>query len=291
MKLSLIAAVAASAAFVSASPLRVIVVSTNVQPAERGPIANVRYGFAVPSAPGPLQTVESTPAPVAQVQPHRMPCGSRFRQKAIEISNSFRKAFGFPLIEMSEVHTVSPTDAGLVQIMPFKGAPTFDGPSPIANGRGWNRIPERIHVNTGSVEHYGPPGDRGHHRRPHNHFHPHHMHGRSRDFLGRVQFAIMSLGPWEGRAVAFVLGCGIGVLIRMLYVLALVAYRSIRGTSSEYEYTEVIVFDEEAEPAQARTPASAPPAYVYPVDEKIDYDAKAVTVTAAEPTTTDTTSN
>jgi hypothetical protein len=66
--------------------------------------------------------------------------------------------------------------------------------------------------------------------------------------------AIMTLGPWEGRAVAFVLGerafalsavlvltlenlgCGIGVLIRMLWVLAVVSYRIIKGESNDTQY-------------------------------------------------------
>ncbi|TFK16902.1 hypothetical protein FA15DRAFT_711306 [Coprinopsis marcescibilis] len=36
--------------------------------------------------------------------------------KAIEISNTIRKAFGLQLVETSETHTVSPSDAELVQI-------------------------------------------------------------------------------------------------------------------------------------------------------------------------------
>ncbi|GBE78802.1 hypothetical protein SCP_0116950 [Sparassis crispa] len=35
---------------------------------------------------------------------------------------------------------------------------------------------------------------------------------RHRSFLRGVHFALMALGPWEGRAVAFVLGCEIGAL-------------------------------------------------------------------------------
>lgn len=49
----------------------------------------------------------------------------------------------------------------------------------------------------------------------------------------RLHHALMSLGPWEGRAVAFVLGCGIGVLIRMMWVLAVVAYRAVKGTNED----------------------------------------------------------
>jgi hypothetical protein len=43
----------------------------------------------------------------------------------------------------------------------------------------------------------------------------------------------MALGPWEGRTVAFVLGCGIGVLLRMFWVLTVLAYRTVRGEREE----------------------------------------------------------
>jgi len=76
----------------------------------------------------------------------------------------------------------------------------------------------------------------------------------------------MTLGPWEGRAVAFVIGkstkhifpirtpliidipgCGIGVLLRMVWVLGLVTYRAIRGErDAETEYSE-IVFEHDGE--------------------------------------------
>jgi len=65
--------------------------------------------------------------------------------------------------------------------------------------------------------------------------------------------------------VAFVLGCGIGTLLRMLYVLVVVSYRSSRPGNSE---DEVDIVFEEVEIL------SAPPAYnaddkeVIPVEEK-----------------------
>lgn len=73
----------------------------------------------------------------------------------------------------------------------------------------------------------------------------------------------MTLGPWEGRAFAFVLGCGIGVLLRMVWVLAVVGYRMFRGTKSNgnTEYTQIFVVEElEAAP-------EAVPAYTYPVEK------------------------
>ncbi|KAF8068603.1 hypothetical protein FPV67DRAFT_1668681 [Lyophyllum atratum] len=56
---------------------------------------------------------------------------------------------------------------------------------------------------------------------------------RNSSTLQRVHVALMVLGPWEGRAVAFVLGCGIGVLLRMFWVLAIVSYRLIKGPKED----------------------------------------------------------
>jgi len=58
---------------------------------------------------------------------------------------------------------------------------------------------------------------------------------RNGPFLHRVHRALMSLGPWEGRIVAFVLGCGIGVLLRMFWVLAVLLVRGVRGTPERDE--------------------------------------------------------
>ena len=45
----------------------------------------------------------------------------------------------------------------------------------------------------------------GHHPHPHHH-HRIHRFRRPHSFAGRLSSALMTLGPWEGRAVAFVLG-------------------------------------------------------------------------------------
>lgn len=86
-------------------------------------------------------------------------------------------------------------------------------------------------------------------------------------FMERLHIALMALGPWEGRAVAFVLGCGIGVLLRMLWVLAIVSYRLIKGPKEdENKYTEILVVEEYDD---AEMVAPAPPTYTYS-DEKAD---------------------
>ncbi|KAI0041462.1 hypothetical protein FA95DRAFT_1576341 [Auriscalpium vulgare] len=86
-----------------------------------------------------------------------------------------------------------------------------------------------------------------------HHHRPMHGHGPDGPFLTRVHRALMSLGPWEGRLVAFVLGCGIGVLLRMFYVLAVVLVRAVRGRSlrgeeddfDHVEYEGVLFIDAE----------------------------------------------
>lgn len=73
----------------------------------------------------------------------------------------------------------------------------------------------------------------------------------------------MTLGPWEGRAVAFVLGCGIGSLLRMIWVLLILTFRSSRSSREvEAEAAFEVLFEEEAESATV----APPPQYT---DEKV----------------------
>jgi hypothetical protein len=79
--------------------------------------------------------------------------------------------------------------------------------------------------------------------------------------LYRLNFALLSLGKWEGRAVAFVLGCGLGVLLRMFWVLSVITFRTIRGPRrEEVEYTIIHEYIPET--------AVSPPSY--PIDEKVE---------------------
>jgi len=185
----------------------------------------------------------------------RGPCkgmGS-FRQKSIEISNAFRKALGMPLIENPHMPPLSP---GFVSILPInpKGVQHLvpDEPTP----EFWIAGPHT----GGDGPHHGGPHHGGHHRGPH-HARPFRGHHRGR-FIARLHFSLMTLGLWEGRAVAFVLGCGIGVLLRMFWVLAIIAYRVVkrRSPDEDDEYTHIVMFEEAEE-------APAPPSY--PVDEKL----------------------
>jgi len=53
--------------------------------------------------------------------------------------------------------------------------------------------------------------------------------------MHRLHRAMNHLGPWEGRAVAFVLGCGMGVLIRMFFVFVVLLVRARRSSASATE--------------------------------------------------------
>jgi hypothetical protein len=94
-----------------------------------------------------------------------------------------------------------------------------------------------------------------------------HAHMHAPTFAGRIHRALTSLGPWEGRAVAFVLGCGIGVLLRMFFVLAVLSVRAIRSRRESnvdyYSYEELE--RDGAEIEHAHLIFVAPPEYA---DEK-----------------------
>lgn len=71
-------------------------------------------------------------------------------------------------------------------------------------------------------------------------------------FMYRLHRAVNLLGPWEGRAVAFVLGCGLGVLIRMFFVLVVLVVRGIRG----YPNRQIQLPEEEPETTYVILPPS-----------------------------------
>lgn len=123
--------------------------------------------------------------------------GKRIKDKAIQISNTFRHAFGLPLIETTQVRPGENVHGGMIHVLPFVGTPSN-------------------FIEAGEKSHY--PVKSSHHKligdqtniKPHHRHHYHHGHRFHRwegnTFTMRVHNALMSLGPWEGRAVAFVLG-------------------------------------------------------------------------------------
>jgi len=242
MKLSILPlALACTGLVASASPLRVIVVSNGngnapTLHAEQPGVAHMKPTFATA---------------VEGMKPR--PCGgARFRQKVGGFAESLKIAFGFSVSHNNNPHAAVsvggvkpwkpiPTDNNKVHILPltFIGTPNqFEGMDKS----------EKMRI---------APYPHGHGHRFHN--------GEQPSFLMRVHFALMSLGPWEGRAVAFVLGCGIGVLLRMFWVLVVISYRVIKGPSSSPEEDGYTVIDIDAEEIFV-----APPTYTYPVDEKVD---------------------
>ncbi|KAF8806486.1 hypothetical protein BYT27DRAFT_7191038 [Phlegmacium glaucopus] len=69
-------------------------------------------------------------------------------------------------------------------------------------------------------------------------------HGHKQPFLTHIHYSLKNLGRWEGSTAAFVLSetfsRGIGVLLRMIWVLATVMYRTARGQpSDEHEYSQI----------------------------------------------------
>lgn len=114
----------------------------------------------------------------------------------------------------------------------------------------------RITHHLESPDHLPPP----HHMMMHHQSHPHHPHFRPHSFVGRLMKSLMVLGPWEGRLVAFVFGCGIGALLRMFFVFTVLAHRAITRRNREREMGEVEVIFEAVPPS--------PPTYSFP-DEKV----------------------
>jgi len=225
-----LAVASAGLAGVNATPLRVTIVSSTNQ------IGPARKFFDGPP-PSPLRSDDGVyriqVAPPTEAR--RRPCHSK-SNTGIEIANRFRKLFGFePIIHHTAVehHPVHdhanfrpfeavaegpafiPND-GLVHIMPFPPIPM-----------------EYVeNVSAGPV-----------HRHSHHRYH----HLQDIPFMERLAHALAMLTPWEGRALAFVLGCGVGVVLRMVYVLIVVTYRMFRSPAqpgeddADEEETEVLL--------------------------------------------------
>ena len=147
---------------------------------------NVRFVGGKPL----LETTPFTAVPrPGQSASRHAGCG--LKNKAVAMSNKFREMLGLPIIAPPQhwEHDEVP-----IEPLPFIGTPMefkpagFDGDiGPRPDGAG--------------IVHILPM--------PHHGMGPHRPHFHHRSFLHRVHRALMVLGPWEGRAVAFVLGaCG-----------------------------------------------------------------------------------
>lgn len=240
MKLSILSlAVASAGLLASASPAPFVVLSNT---------------DGTPALPKPVLRRPPVVPPGLMITSARPPCnGARLRQKASSMITSFRIALGFSTGD-NHVKAVEQE----FKILPFIGTPNVVKIQPGVNGK-----PDVIRVVHNSPEH------------AHGHRFRHMHNGERPSFLMRVHIALMSLGPWEGRAVAFVLGCGIGVLLRMAWVLVVLTVRGFRSPRSEEEEEHVYaVIDMDAEEIFV-----APPTYTYPVEK-----AEAVAPAPAEET-------
>ena len=167
---------------VAAQPIRLVIVSSAIQESQLEGVGNV-HGFEHPPAVATIMRPRPGPNPMYKTMvgndgsKMRRPCGgrgrlNRFRQKGIEISNAFRQALGWPLIESPDK---------------FAGIKMHPGPPPH------------------DLPHHAPPQHHGHH---HHHKHHHHKHNgkHGEGFISRLNYSLLNLGAWEGIAVAFVLG-------------------------------------------------------------------------------------
>ncbi|KIK91222.1 hypothetical protein PAXRUDRAFT_831020 [Paxillus rubicundulus Ve08.2h10] len=269
MRLSILPILLAGVAVVSqvsAEPIRVVVETTSNEN------ANIRLGHELANANvnGNDDNVAHIVRPTiimttsTEVKSNgRHFCGASLREKALRLSNAFRHAMGLPIIE-ADPHTdavIGKPDGNVnhhgVHILPVPFVPTAVD----------EKLTETLPDGTVVPIFYNHPvgKQRGKHHGGHHHgahTPPHHGHRKHKgSFLRRIHRAIMALGPWEGRAVAFVLGCGIGVLLRMFWVLTVLAYRTVRGEREEEE-----TFDHEYIMYEPETLFVAPPEYT---DEKV----------------------
>ncbi|KAG9086646.1 hypothetical protein FS749_003501 [Ceratobasidium sp. UAMH 11750] len=127
----------------------------------------------------------------------RVGCQKGMRAKSLQWGNKFRVVFGLP-----PIHSFESPSYAVESLVDGNGAVIYRKVIPA------HPLPTHHH----------------HHTRP-SHHRP--------SFMVRLTHALASLGPWEGRAVSFVLGCGLGVLLRMLFVFAVLIVRSVRARRAE----------------------------------------------------------
>lgn len=263
----LVAGAGMIASQVAAEPIRVIVDTS-------GTNANLRFGHVLANANvngnddstvarvRPV-LIMATTSEITSGGPTHHGCKGSFRGKLIQLSNAFRHALGLPLIEMGGHPTVDaivgkpqphPHVGGEVHILPLPLPPFEGAPESFVHGH---------HAPSQMEDIADQPTDRPvehphhkEHQHKHKKFRKHGCRKRVKGFLRRIHKALTALGPWEGRAVSFVLGCGLGVLLRMFWVLSVLAYRTIRGEREESQVREYVVLDQDIE-----TIFVAPPQY------------------------------
>lgn len=187
-----------SAAQVSAGPIRIYVLAPEngdlVRPHSAvthsvdAPVAHMRWGLAAAGAPASITQPWSKTMEDSDSKPVRKHgCGGGMRMKAITFSNWLREKVGLEPIVPPPAH-MQPHPPHILPLAP---------------------LPTDVHGDAAKViltsfHHSGENAVADGHPRFH-HFHYHHLH-RPSTFSDRLHRALMSLGPWEGRIVAFVFG-------------------------------------------------------------------------------------
>jgi len=236
MRFSTIPLLIAGAGLAAANPLHVVVAAKDVSP--------IRFGHAAANM-GPTGASDfsgGNPKP-------KMRHLCKNMQKAVQGTASRLLAFiglGGPSLAV----TAPLTEGGVtrIQITTTGAASHKFAPVPVfapVRGGVWAS-------DSGVVMHPAP-------------YPPYHRQGErfNEPFIQRANRALMALGPWEGRIVAFVLGCGVGVLVRMFFVLTLLLVRALRGSPIPEPEDETTIF--------VLTEEIAPPYEV--IDEKKALDA------------------
>ncbi|KAG8957786.1 hypothetical protein FRC03_009819 [Tulasnella sp. 419] len=238
----------AAATLATAAPIRLIVISSRptIPSDVEGAISHLRFGHAAAQAM-PNGDPRFTPFSGAPIPVHGSHTGC-LRSKMKQMSDAWRKMFGFEPIKDGHEGFWTP------DIIPPTHPVAVPHPSSIAKIRILPYIPPSVINNDGRTPWMKATAS----RMPVDHNGQYNAHIRHASFLHRLHHAMTLLTPWEGRAVSFVFGCGLGVLIRMVYVLILVLVRSRKAKTSPVALPED---GEEQAPLYV-----APPNYV--VDEK-----------------------
>ncbi|CCL98187.1 uncharacterized protein FIBRA_00181 [Fibroporia radiculosa] len=236
---------------VGAAPLRVVVVTSH-QELSTGPIAVPHPATHISPQP-PHHSKDGVHAGMTAAGGAHKPCGS-LREKAMRLSS---KIFGFPAMA-EEVHTEGwgihrqphhehrpNKDRNRLSILPFYGTPTQFAPE--GDVAAVDALPTKMEHSGHGLQRIDPGMGpvRIVHMNEQDDMRSRRFRQHNKPFLRRLHFALMALGPWEGRAVAFVLGCGIGVLLRMVWVMGVVLARMISGRRNDESAEDVFDLDAE----------------------------------------------
>jgi len=231
--------VATTLGLVSAAPIRLVAVSSGLSNGtpDLSNYKEIQYheinSFSAPrlghTAAAPVPSVQTWTGtePSSSIHKTASGCGG-IRAKMERIGSKWRQFFGMPQILYGTTKSRTAIPVGEYRILPVVE------PS-MAHRQGDVVMTMDVPVGVGVAVR-----------------HSLHYAGRYRhdSFLARLHRALNQLGPWEGRAMAFVIGCGLGVLLRMFFVLAVVLIRSHRSTSSESSAGPIRLSSDDAAPPQ-----------------------------------------